>query len=291
MTSLAQAGKPSAPEGINNRFPAVLGILSAAAFPLYFRVWGSAPLTTTLYVEAIILVGGSFLLLSLAGNCLDRRWPLALQDFDSVYVSVVIPGLWIGSVLLMTAQVSAAGFLLGLLVLHVAAGLLWFFGKRIIGSTRFKNLNVHVIHLLPIGYSLLFWIWLSRTYDLSLAGSSALLGRLISIGILLSLSVLSILNLHRSAAGIRFRWVLGGIVILILVGLVYRPDLYVDRHHYNFYLAPLNDVLHGKVLFVNSTSQYGIAVIYALALVFRSFQLPVGYYGLSLILSGLFFLQ
>ena len=54
--------------------------------------------------------------------------------------------------------------------------------------------------------------------------------------------------------------------------------------HQNFYLGPLNDVLNGRPVLVESFSQYGVGIFYALAALFE--VATPGYAGLTLI-SGL----
>jgi hypothetical protein len=99
------------------------------------------------------------------------------------------------------------------------------------------------------------------------------------------------LALQKIDLHIRSHWWIYILLGFLLIGLIYRPELYVDRLHYNFFLAPVNDILHGKMLFVNSTSQYGVGVIYLIAAIYRIFHFPVYYAGLSLIVDVLFILQ
>ncbi len=40
-------------------------------------------------------------------------------------------------------------------------------------------------------------------------------------------------------------------------------------YHFNFFLGPVNDILHGKLLFAGTESQYGILLTYSLAFLFR----------------------
>jgi len=70
---------------------------------------------------------------------------------------------------------------------------------------------------------------------------------------------------------------------VVLDGLAYTPDLlgYVQRAHQGFWLAPLNDMLHGRALLVDVSAQYGVGVFYFLA---GFFQIaPLGYGALSLL--------
>ncbi|MGI8430044.1 MAG: hypothetical protein ACR2OB_12270 [Solirubrobacteraceae bacterium] len=45
--------------------------------------------------------------------------------------------------------------------------------------------------------------------------------------------------------------------------------------HQDFYLAPVNDLLHGRVPLVDAYSQYGVGVLYLLAAFFK--VAPLGY--------------
>jgi len=56
-----------------------------------------------------------------------------------------------------------------------------------------------------------------------------------------------------------------------------------SRTHEGFFLAPLNDMLHGRPLLVDTTSQYGVGIFYFLAAYFH--LAPLGYGALAL-LSG-----
>jgi hypothetical protein len=63
---------------------------------------------------------------------------------------------------------------------------------------------------------------------------------------------------------------------------ILSPELIVPvaQVHESFYLGPANDVLHGRVLLVDTGAVYGVGVIYALALWFK--LAPIGYGALAL---------
>jgi len=69
-------------------------------------------------------------------------------------------------------------------------------------------------------------------------------------------------------------------------GLRLTPDLlaFSQRIHEGFWLGPLNDILHGRALLVDTSSQYGVGVFYFLAAFFQI--APLGYGSLGL-LTGL----
>jgi hypothetical protein len=70
-----------------------------------------------------------------------------------------------------------------------------------------------------------------------------------------------------------------------LASIASRADLLSSiQLHQDFYLAPANDVLHGKALLVDSASQYGVGSIYLLSAWFK--LAPIGY-GTLAILIGL----
>jgi hypothetical protein len=80
-------------------------------------------------------------------------------------------------------------------------------------------------------------------------------------------------------------------VLLATVLLVFDTTFAFDDHHYNFYLGPVNDVLRGKTLLADINCQYGVGVIYALALFFKLLPVPLNYQGFSLLLHVLLILQ
>nr|MDQ6915353.1 hypothetical protein [Actinomycetota bacterium] len=59
--------------------------------------------------------------------------------------------------------------------------------------------------------------------------------------------------------------------------------------HHDFYLAPVNDVLHGRAVLVETYSQYGTGVLYFIAAFFS--VAPLGYGGLALLAGALTALQ
>lgn len=61
------------------------------------------------------------------------------------------------------------------------------------------------------------------------------------------------------------------------------------QHHYNFFLGPVNAVLHDRLMLDGAWSQYGVGSIDALALVFT--VLPIGYGQLLLIVVAAMCLQ
>jgi hypothetical protein len=80
--------------------------------------------------------------------------------------------------------------------------------------------------------------------------------------------------------------------VLIAAALIVFDLGYVtDIHHYNFVLGPVNDVLRGKALLVDINSQYGVGIIYFLALCFKLLTIPLNYQSFSFLLSTLLVLQ
>lgn len=64
---------------------------------------------------------------------------------------------------------------------------------------------------------------------------------------------------------------------------------WAHRHHEDFWLGPLNDMLHGRPLLVDTFSQYGVGVFYFLAALFQI--APLGYGTLGLVAGFLTALQ
>lgn len=75
-------------------------------------------------------------------------------------------------------------------------------------------------------------------------------------------------------------------LLLILVNdLQYHPDSAPANdvlHHLNFYVGPVNDVLHGRALLVDTFSQYGVGVIYMIAAAYHVTGSQLSYGSLQL---------
>lgn len=80
-------------------------------------------------------------------------------------------------------------------------------------------------------------------------------------------------------------WVLDIAVLAALALVIVNPEFSYDITHYNYYLGPVNDLLHGKSLLVDINCQYGVGVIYFLALVFKTGLLPFSYQGLAALIA------
>lgn len=89
------------------------------------------------------------------------------------------------------------------------------------------------------------------------------------------------------------RLAIDGAVGLLVMLLVFEVTLFYDTHHYSFYLGPVNDYLHGRTPLVDVHCQYGVGVIFFLALIFKLGLLPFTYHAMSAllcVLSGLEYL-
>lgn len=72
-------------------------------------------------------------------------------------------------------------------------------------------------------------------------------------------------------------------LVVMTIGDLTTADRLNVIHHNGFFLGPVNDVLHGRVPLVDSFSQYGVGVYYALAAAFQI--VPVGYGGLAIVVT------
>lgn len=101
--------------------------------------------------------------------------------------------------------------------------------------------------------------------------------------------------LHPALCALRFSrraaWMIDGLVVLVVALVVINPDFSFESAHYNFYLGPVNDLLHGRSMLVDINCQYGVLVIYFLALVFKSGALPLTYKGLAALIGILLVVQ
>jgi hypothetical protein len=110
-----------------------------------------------------------------------------------------------------------------------------------------------------------------------------------SKGFWLAFPVAALLSLVAPEAIRRYRplLVLDLVVLLLIAATVWDVFFWdgwmVDNH--NYYLGPVNEVLHGRTLLVDVFAQYGVGVIYLLAGLFS--LIPIGYGTLALVLSAL----
>jgi hypothetical protein len=79
--------------------------------------------------------------------------------------------------------------------------------------------------------------------------------------------------------------------ILIIIGACFDPKFAVCIYHQNYYLGPVNALLHGRTILVNVFSQYGVLVLEFLALIFKMKLVPLSYQGLSFLVALLCILQ
>lgn len=78
--------------------------------------------------------------------------------------------------------------------------------------------------------------------------------------------------------------ILGVMALLVLDVPGHISQLgYTLVYHQNYFLGPANDLAHGRTLLVDSFSQYGVGVMYALRAAFL--VVPIGYGGLILIVT------
>lgn len=92
---------------------------------------------------------------------------------------------------------------------------------------------------------------------------------------------------RQSARGLRLAVdLLVPVLLLLLVNdLSYTVPFGDAQHHLDFYVGPVNDVLHGKTVLVNTFSQYGVGVVYALAALFALPGMHLGYGPMQLVIS------
>lgn len=77
---------------------------------------------------------------------------------------------------------------------------------------------------------------------------------------------------------------------LIFLGLlIFHPNFPYDEHHYNFMIGTVNDTLHGKTLFYETSNQYGILNVYFLKLIFQTIG-KLSYEAFSAILFATYYL-
>jgi hypothetical protein len=115
-----------------------------------------------------------------------------------------------------------------------------------------------------------------------------------ALALLLGLAGLALPQVVRARPARRVSMLADAAVLLLMAGLVLDPRWPVTSshvHHYGFYLGPVNDLLHGKSLLVDINCQYGVLVVYFLAMVFGAGLFPFSYPGFSALLAVLLIAQ
>ena len=89
------------------------------------------------------------------------------------------------------------------------------------------------------------------------------------------------------------KWIyfVDGLMVFLIFVTCFNPTFSFDSHHYNFYMGPMNRILHGGTMMVDTFSQYGNLIIYFLSQIFVTGILPLSYESLSFVISILVVLQ
>ena len=295
---ILRPNSPSNEVGISSVFPALASFLIASVLPIMIILLSTDIIVRenilNLYVKMVIIVSIIFiiLLVSLWWVC---RKNMIVNRFLAGYVVLIVPLNILFLALTVNGAISIADYIRIIIASHLVYLIFGWLGiKSVFTKPVFLKLNQWVIYLMPVGYAGIFWFWLFARYWPAFMASYYYPG--IIIGILVIFFCLSfvfwILSTKFPHAQRRSQaaWIIYILVAIILIGLIYRPNLYFDRHHYNFFLAPVNDVMNGRILFVNSTSQYGFGSVYFITLFFRLFHMPIFYTGLSALICLLYIL-
>jgi hypothetical protein len=90
----------------------------------------------------------------------------------------------------------------------------------------------------------------------------------------------------RAAAGPRARRIVDGAVLVVVILAIAQlsPIEEIRTSNMNYFLGPTNDVLNGRPMLVDTYSQYGVGVFYALAALFT--LIPIGYGTYTLVLAA-----
>lgn len=81
------------------------------------------------------------------------------------------------------------------------------------------------------------------------------------------------------------------LAILLIVLTCLDPRFAINNLHENYYLGPINALLHGKTMLVDVYSQYGVFLHEFLAIIFKLHFLPLNYQGLALVVAMFCVLQ
>ncbi len=87
----------------------------------------------------------------------------------------------------------------------------------------------------------------------------------------------------------KWMWSLHIVLIITIIYLIFDPVFTPNHPHQNPVLAPINDLMFGKSLLVDTNCQYGVLLIYFLRFLFLI--IPFSYQGLTLISMILFIFE
>lgn len=285
-TSLSELG------GINT-FLSLMGLLSAAGLPSVLIFLGGDTITQRgsigAYIGTLAVLSAGFGVFMLADEMYRARNGIAADLLAAAYVTLVVPVVCLLLALTVTLVIPLAGYLFGILLLHIVFFFVWRLGRgRMETSDGFAKMNRLVVGLTPVFYGGIFWSWFCRQYQPHFGRRSFII--LIAMAAVFMTFARSE-RLRAFRLRLRNHWWILLFAGVFLFAIVYQPGLYFDRAHSNPLLAPALDVQAGRTILVDSLSQYGIGSVYFLLAVFSVFQLPVFYHGLAAILTVLYFLQ
>jgi hypothetical protein len=284
------------PQGIRdtNYFLSLAGILAAMS-PMLILLFLGGDLVTrkgvmVAYVETVSFLFAAFIVLFLLSQWIQKKGTEPADSLPAAYVTLIVPAECVLITLTVVNILPLAEYIWAILSAHLIFIVLWWFGrKKMMASTFMGDMNKRVIQLLPVLAAGIFWVWFYIGRSMLLPGWREFL--LLVLGVAALAVYLRCRSLWNFLPTIRNYWWFYLVLLLALVGLVYQPALPFDRIHAGFFLAPVNDVLKGKWVFIDTTSQYGVGLIYALAAVFRVLRLPLSYAGFSFVVDVLFILQ
>ncbi len=76
------------------------------------------------------------------------------------------------------------------------------------------------------------------------------------------------------------------LVVLVIFFTVF--DVHYSIYNINYVIGPVNDVLHGKSLLVDSPAQYGLLFVYGISAPFQFFHIPLTYGNFALLNTVIF---
>lgn len=212
--------------------------------------------------EVVAWLGAGLLLAAL---CLARLWAIELNAVAAVLAVLLAVSIWVGTAGRLWCRLSSRAVsqlarhraTVATAVAAIALGALYSFPVGVANEVVVAG----VLVLAPV---VLWGIRAAGRRRMSAPVSAA-----IDLAVLLALLLLvPALDLHARAGGAPG-----------LTGLAVEE-------HMNYYLGPVNDVLHGRMVLVDTSSQYGVLPIYLLALWGK--LAPLGYGAVGL-LNGILF--
>jgi hypothetical protein len=259
------------------------GITEHDEFSIFVQGWITAPLLTILAVSLIYKVKQT----KFQKDAVFLPMLLGINVFLGLLAITALHfiGQSANSSLALTRSITAIFILFPVLQIIILWGLDRFRASRILSQLNSFESTFYWLILPGIGAMLVMFsgIYVADT-DYSLSPKTLLLA--IPFGFLAYLHQYLITPATKKVV-----LALDVLAIILIIGACFDPYFEISAVHQNFFLGPVNALLHGKTMLVDVYSQYGVFLQEFLAFCFKLRLIPLNYQGLALLVALLSMFQ